>query len=324
MQRSFFVKKFLTKLPLPICGLILGLVSTGNLVKSEGFTVLGNVFGWIGIVLLVVVVLKIVFANQSVRQALNDPIQTSVAPTFTMALMVTCTYLTDFSAIGAYVQYLWLLAVVLHFVIMAYFTVRFVILADKKIQIVFPSWFIMYVGIGVMPVTCGAFFPAFGQFMLWPAVVLYLIVLPFVIRRIFFVKDLPEAAQPLITILAAPGSLVLTGYLKAFTHINWIFLLALFCLSQFLYFVVLYKLPTLLKTPFYPSYGAFTFPLIISSMAMSSFKKFLTGLGFDYSILLLFEILEFLIAIAIVTYVLIRYLHFMFRRTEKIPDTISR
>jgi hypothetical protein len=59
-------------------------------------------------------------------------------------------------------------------------------------------------------------------------------------------------------------------------------------------------------------------------MAMSSFKKFLTGLGFDYSILLLFEILEFLIAIAIVTYVLIRYLHFMFRRTEKVPDTISR
>ncbi len=57
--------------------------------------------------------------------------------------------------------------------------------------------------------------------------------------------------RPLITIVAAPGSLCLTGYLKNFAEPNFYLVVALFALSQVLYFVVLSMLPRLFKLRFY-------------------------------------------------------------------------
>ncbi|MCI1842063.1 MAG: C4-dicarboxylate ABC transporter, partial [Lactococcus lactis] len=35
---------FLKQIPLPICGLILGLISLGNLLYSKGYDILGNLY----------------------------------------------------------------------------------------------------------------------------------------------------------------------------------------------------------------------------------------------------------------------------------------
>ena len=86
------------------------------------------------------------------------------------------------------------------------------------------------------------------------------------------------------------------------------FLIFLFILSQAIYFITLGLLTKLLRSAFYPSYAAFTFPLVISATAVNLTSKLSV---FQFLNLELLANMEILIAIAIVTYVLIRYCIFL-------------
>ena len=75
---------------------------------------------------------------------------------------------------------------------------------------------------------------------------------------------------------------------------------------------VLIQLPKLLKLPFYPSYGALTFPFVISAVAMKKLLLFLTAEGIGYpSMLSTVVLIEEVIAVVMVTYALIRYLLYL-------------
>jgi len=87
------LKNFLKAIPIPICGLILGTESLGNLLFSEGFEGIGNIFCYTGLLMILVFLLKIVFTFNDTMAALRNPIIASVAPTFTMALMVVSIFL---------------------------------------------------------------------------------------------------------------------------------------------------------------------------------------------------------------------------------------
>lgn len=263
------MKRLLRALPIPICGLILGMASLGNLLKSVGWLALGNLLGLIASGLMILVLLKLLLLFHETRAHLSDPIIASVAPTFTMGLMVICTYLVQFPGLAGMVRLLWLGTLFLHFGLMLLFTYRFVIKKEVLIEHIYPSWFIVYVGIGVISVTSGNFYPALGQIIFWVALGFYLFLLPFVLHRVFNYRQMAEATLPLITIIAAPGSLCLTGYLKVYSHPQMVLVVSLLLLSQLLYVVVLKMIIPLRRLPFYPSYAAFTFPLVISATALS-------------------------------------------------------
>ena len=78
--------------------------------------------------------------------------------------------------------------------------------------------------------------------------------------------------------------------------------------SQGFYIFALSKLVNLLKLKFYPSYSAFTFPLVISALALKLSNGFLVNQGITISILPVLIKIEELIAVLIVFYVLMRYL----------------
>lgn len=73
------MRLFLKKLPLPICGLILGIVSLGNLFKAIGLTLIGNLWGIIGLGLILLVIAKIVIHFKHSFADLQDPVIASVA-----------------------------------------------------------------------------------------------------------------------------------------------------------------------------------------------------------------------------------------------------
>ncbi|EKZ0224533.1 C4-dicarboxylate ABC transporter, partial [Enterococcus faecalis] len=50
-------KKFLRKVPIPICGLILGMVSLGNLLYSLGYATIGTIYCVLGSLLMILVIL---------------------------------------------------------------------------------------------------------------------------------------------------------------------------------------------------------------------------------------------------------------------------
>ena len=88
------MRSFLKRVPLPMAGLTLGLASLGNLYKLAGWQLVGNLTGGLAALLFGLILLKICLTPLHAAKSLQDPIIASVSPTFSMTLMILCTYLT--------------------------------------------------------------------------------------------------------------------------------------------------------------------------------------------------------------------------------------
>ncbi|MDH6603839.1 exfoliative toxin A/B [Bacilli bacterium PM5-9] len=305
------MKKLLQIIPVPICGLILGLASLGNLFKQYNYFFIGNIFGVIAAILLTLIILKILFTFDDVKKSLKDPIIASTSPTFTMSIMVLCTYLVAIDELQTISKFIWMLAVVGQYALATYFIYNFVIKEKLKIENLYPSWFVIFVGIGVISVTSSKFILVVGQVSFLIGLFFYAILLPIVIYRVFIVKNMPNPTLPLITIMAAPGALETTGYLNAFEHPNKIMVLVLLIISQITYWVVVSKVVRMIKLPFYPSYAAFTFPLVINAIAIASANVFINNCGLHFEFIDKLALVELVIALGAVIYVLCRYLNYL-------------
>lgn len=315
MSQQF--KQFLKRVPIPMCGLILGLASLGNLLFSLGYPILSTFYSVLSCGLMGIIVLKIIFTMAHTVKSLDDPIVASVSPTFTMSWMVICVFLNRLFPGAPLVHFIWLIAVLLHFALMIYFVVIHIFPEKIELKHVYPSWFITFVGIGVIPNTSAAFNIELGQIIIWVALFFYLILLPLILKRVFIHKQMKEATLPLITIITAPGSLCLAGYLSVVEDKSKILVILLFILSQTLYILTLYLLLKLLKLPFYPSYAAFTFPLVISATAINQTEQFLSP-GHVLYVFDFFKHLEIIIALCVVSYVFVTYLRYLIKNMIKI------
>lgn len=300
--------KIIKKVPVPIAGLMLAFAALGNLVLSYG-QVYKSICGLMSSVILIFLLCKIIVDFKSVLKSLENPLIASVAPTFSMGLMILSTYLNKVASKLAFA--IWIFAIAIQLMLMVYFTVKYVVNFD--IKKVLPSWFIVYVGIAVVSITAPSYgLVYFGQFIFWFAFIAYICLLPIVIYRVFIVKSIPEGALPTIIIFAAPASLCLAGYLSSFTEKNTIIVGILAVLSLTMFIGVLMYLPKLLKLKFYPSYSAFTFPMVISAIAMKLTNGFLIKIGKPIGALKYLVYFQTILAAGIVIYVFIRYLNFLF------------
>ncbi len=306
------MKEIMRKLPIPIVGLMLALAAMGNLVLSYG-EMYRNIFGILSAIILVLVLIKIIIFPKDFFEALSNPVVASVFPAFSMGIMLLSTYIKPFAPILAFGM--WVIGLILHGILIIYFTKKY--LFDFTIKKVFPSWFIVYVGIVVGSVTAPEFNKSnIGQVLFWFGFVSYFALLPIVLKRVFVVKEIPEQALPTVAIFAAPVALCLAGYMNSFQEKNMFILWLLVAVSQFSYLCVLLQLPRLLKLKFYPSYSAFTFPLVISAISIKLTNGFLIKSERPIAMLKYVVKFEELIALAIVIYVLVRYINFLFAKTE--------
>lgn len=300
------------KLPIPIVGLMLGLAATGNLVLSYGDTY-RNIFGYLSAILLLLVLIKIVMYPKEVKESLDNPVVASVFPTLSMGIMLLATYLKPYA--GALAFGMWIIGLILHILLMIIFSKNY--LVNFNIKKVFPSWFIVYVGIAVSSITSPAFnMTGVGQIAFWFGFISYLVLFPIVLYRVLKVKNIPEPALPTIVIFSAPASLCLTGYMNAFQEKNMAIVYLLLALSQATYIYILLTLPKLLKLKFYPSYSAFTFPLVISGIALKVTNGFLINAGHTIELLKYLVKLEEVVAVVMVLYVLFRYIGFLFSKEK--------
>lgn len=300
------MKELIKKVPIPIAGLMLALAATGNLVQSYG-ELYRNTFGILSAILLVVLLVKIITYPSIVREELKNPVVASVFPTLTMGMMLLATYVKPISQNFAFV--IWIISVVLHIILMLKFTINHMIKLD--IKTVFPSWFIVYVGIVVGSVTAPAFkMQSLGRIFFWGGILLYFLILPIIIKKVRL-GTIPEPVSPTLAIFAAPVALCLAGYMNSFESKNMVIVFGLVILSQLSYLFVLSRLPRLLKLKFYPSFSGFTFPLVITAISMKLTNGFLENTGQTISILKYIVRFEEIIAILMVLYVLIKYMQFL-------------
>lgn len=298
------------KLPIPIAGLMLALAATGNLILSYG-SIYRNIFGILSGIILVLLLIKMVKYPKGVSESLDNPVVASVFPTLSMGIMLLSTYIKPYASSLAFG--LWIIGLVLHVALIISFTRKYIM--NFNIKQVFPSWFIVYVGIVVGSVTAPSFDKAnIGKALFWFGLISYFALLPIVLKRVFKVKEIPEPAQPTLAIFSAPVSLCLAGYISSFQEKNMLLLWFLVALSQFTFLCVLLYLPKLLKLKFYPSFSGFTFPLVISAISIKLTNGFLNKSGNPLAFLNYVVKFEEMIAVAIVIYVLIKYVNFLFSK----------
>ena len=175
----------------------------------------------------------------------------------------------------------------------------------------YPTSFLAFVGIVVASVTSAAFGrQTLGFGIFWFGFIAYLILLAVVTAR--YVKlPVADSAKPLFCIYTAPMSLCLAGYLTTAAQPSLAFAAVLAAAAQVLYVIVLTQLPKLLRLPFYPSYAAFTFPFVITAIALQKFLALLGAAGVAAPALSWLLAAETVAACIMVGYALTRYLIFL-------------
>ena len=303
------MKDTIKKVPIPLCGVMLGLAALGNLLQSysEGIRYF---CGILAAFLLVLVLLKLIMFPQMIKEDMKNPIMASVSGTFPMALMLLSVYVKPFIGKGAY--YIWLLAVCLHIILIIYFTAKFLL----KLQMpkVFASYYIVYVGIVVASVTAPTYEKtgSIGNYSFWFGFVTLVLLLILVTYRYIKFKEVPDPAKPLICIYAAPTSLCIAGYVQSVTPKSYTFLIGMLVVATVIYLFALVKAVTYLKMPFYPSYAAFTFPFVISAIASKQTMACAANLEHPMPFMQYIVLIETVLAVVFVAYTFIRYMGFLF------------
>lgn len=291
-------------IPIPVCGLILALLSLGNL-SQDIHPYLRYLFGSIGIIFLILMVLKIIFYPNSIKEDFKNPVIVSSSGTFSMSLMILSTYIIQFSPSIAYA--IWIIGIVLHILLMIYFTYHFII-RNFNISNVYPSYWIVFVGITMGAITSNVHgMNEIGFIFFIIGFISMLITLPLVIYRYLKHPNVPDANKPLICIFTAVLSILIVGYINSSQTMINEFLLALYLIACVFYIFALSKFIEYRNLEFYPSFAAFTFPFVISALAT---KGVMSKLGFNVILNSILKI-EIAIATVIVLYILIRYVKFL-------------
>ena len=291
------------KIPIPLSGLILALLSLGNLVQDV-HPYLRYLFGGIGAIFLVLMILKVFLYPQSIREDFKNPIILSSSGTFSMSLMLISTYTAPFTPGISYA--IWIIGVVIHILLVIYFTYHFII-RKFDISTVYPSYWIVFVGITMASITGHFHGLNEADFLFFiMGFVGMLASTPVILYREFVYKKIPEQNKPLTCIFTALFSILIFGYVNSAEIISNEFLIGMYIIACIFYIYAFYKLVRNIRIDFYPSFSAFTFPFVISALATK-------GMVSVYPNVILNSILtlQTVIAIVIVVYVLFRYVQFL-------------
>ena len=307
------------KIPLPISGVMLGFAALGNLLQSYSESI-RLVCGAISLILGLLLICKIVMYPSMIKEDMKNPIMAGVSATFPMSIMLLAAYVKPFIGQGAI--YIWYLGILLHLALIIYFTINFILKFD--IKKVFTTYFIVYVGIAVASVSAPAFEKTnIGTLAFWFAFISCMLLLIVVTYRYTKYKEIPNPAKPVFCIYAAPVSLCLAGYIQSVQEKSLLIIYFLGILSLAIYLIVLFKLLKLLKLPFFPSYSAFTFPFVISGIAMKMTMGYLTKIEQPIALLKYLVLLQTIIATLLVIYTLYRYILFLIPEKKEISVSQS-
>lgn len=316
------MKKLFQVIPIPISGLMLAFISLGNLLLSMQKTAFGHLSFFIGIVLFLLLMGKLLFAFSTVVLEMQNPIIASVSPTFTMGTLSISSGLHYYGVHEWVIHTIWIVAAVTQFFIICYFIKTFIWKRNLTLSDIYPSWFILFVGTAVIPLTAGTFSGPVTKVIVLFALVAFIFLVPIIIFRGFIRKDLPEGILPMLTILTAPVSISLAAYFQQFES-NFPVVVTLFIVAQVLYILVLTTLPSALQLPFYPSYAAFTFPLVISATATYAVINFFEQQKMATSWLTGYFYVQLALSAIIVYYVFVRYINYLSVQLRKKSTIIT-
>ena len=304
-------QQIIKKAPLPVAGVGFGATGLGGLLAKFGL-------GWgaevvaaiVGLAFLSIVAIKAIAYRTQFAENLENPVQAAVLPVFFLAFTLIAGYLSPFAPGFAYG--LWTVASIGYAIYVAWFVWRYIVHFDLKN--VFAAFFIPFVGVSVPSMTSAHFAPEPLRIALfWIAFVLFIGIFVVITWR-YLTIDVPEHAEPVFAVYAAPISMLLVVLSRLVDQAGvapW-FYTAIAVASQVVFLVVLLRVPRFLKNGFYPSYAALTFPFIITAMGALESLPILHSYGFfTHPVFTWIAYAEAVFAVVMTVYVIVRFFGFL-------------
>ena len=292
----------LEETPYPISGLMLACFSLG-LYLGNFNSAFKYLFGLLGLVILVLLVSKLIVYPTSLGDSLRIVTVCSTLGTFSMSLMIFSNYFIDVNQGIAFC--LWTLGLVLHILLIVYFTYRF-IFNDFSLDNVYPSYWIVYIGISMASIS--GTFHTFSSYTFIFFVFAFILMFPtmlLVCYRYIKCPVVSDVNKPLICIFTAIYSILIVAYVNSFNVVDRNFLIALYIPACICYVLSFVKLIEYRDLDFYPSFSAFSFPFVISVIASYNVYNIL-----GYSLLAYIVVFESLVGVFCVCYVIYKYLKY--------------
>ena len=293
------------KLPLAFSGCLLGLAGAGNLI-SDTLPELSHVFSVLGLGLWIIFLISHLVDWQNTAKELKKlPVLSGMA-TFPMAGMILATYLLrTIPSVPLFAQVLWWFSFLLDIGLITYFTI--LLMKSKEKIYATPSWTVLYVGIAVAALT----YPVVGIIEIAYVTIIFGFILTFYLYPRIYLdlkkKPLPVELLGQEGIYCAPFSLLLASLVRVGGHQLLTYSIIMMIISsQIFFFLVLSRLPQILKQGFQPVFSALTFPTIVTATSLKMAQGIL-----QHSLLNVFVKIEALISLTILIFVLFSYLIWM-------------
>ena len=293
------------KLPLAFSGCLLGLAGAGNLI-SDTLPELSHVFSVLGLGLWIIFLISHLVDWQNTAKELKKlPVLSGMA-TFPMAGMILATYLLrTIPSVPLFAQVLWWFSFLLDIGLITYFTI--LLMKSKEKIYATPSWTVLYVGIAVAALT----YPVVGIIEIAYATIIFGFILTFYLYPRIYLdlkkKPLPVELLGQEGIYCAPFSLLLASLVRVGGHQLLTYSIIMMIISsQIFFFLVLSRLPQILKQGFQPAFSALTFPTIVTATSLKMAQGIL-----QHSLLNVFVKIETLISLTILIFVLFSYFIWM-------------
>lgn len=264
--------KHYRNLPVGLAGTALGLCTLSN-----GYNVIG--LGWvrilamlIGMVVWFVAANKIFFHFDKVKaEYTENTVTATLYATFVMLTLVESSFIVQYIPLLG--KGLWLIGIVAQSTLIV-LLFKCHIFKKRNLDVILPSWYVTLLGLLVSTaIGTEMGFPTLQKIIVIYGFLMYFSTIGFVAYRLFK-KDLPAPARFTKTILLAPISLVIVGYINVFENKNETIVTILMIIFAITMIYVLMQTKKFMEGGWAPGYAALTFPhaiAIISTLKLSTF-----------------------------------------------------
>lgn len=299
----------LKRIPIAISGLALGIMALSNLFYHLNLTSIGLFVFIISCAILSIVALKwIVYPTMFLKELKN--INTfAILPTLPMALMLMVFIVKTEFLVETYVlNIVWYAAILLH----ASFIVIFIGFYAFRNFKSWPntSWFVMFVGIGVIGETSAAFNISIGHLATIVGSIFLILILGYVLFNKAW-QNYNQEQFPMVIIMSAPAALCLNGYILNNSSYSMVYVSIFLVLSQMLFLFTLIFLPKIIQRGFKVSFSALTFPWVTTAASLYNVNQNIYVNETITNIGNVLSIIEIIWAALIVVYVIYKYIVFL-------------
>lgn len=202
----------------------------------------------------------------AVQKELNHPIKINFFPLVAKILLVLSVVLLERNMTASF--YSWAAGTFLQFIASIYIISAWIQNDRFKIEQMTPGWFIPIVGSVIIPIAGVKHgFVELSWFFFSVGIIYWMILLVIVLYRMFFHAPIAERLMPTLFILFAPPAIGFIAYVRLTGGGLDSFGRVLYYFSLFMFMLVLYQVPRLLKIRFYLSWWAYSFPMAAKTLA---------------------------------------------------------